>query len=75
MKWLLYILGALLVLVGGFWFLQGIDVIPIGMMAGQPQYALLGAVVALLGFGLIVLVYRRSKKAAAGPGGGPSGAV
>jgi hypothetical protein len=69
MKWLFYILGALLVLVGGFWFMQGINVIPIGMMAGQAQFAILGGVMVLLGVGLILAGSRRAKKPAPGPGG------
>ncbi len=65
MRWLLSLVGVLLALVGAFWFLQGVNVIPVGFMAGQPQYAILGFIVALLGVGLIVFANRRARGAAA----------
>ena len=64
MRWILSIVGVLLALVGAFWFLQGINVIPVGFMAGRPEYAILGFIVAVLGIGLVVLVNRRARAAA-----------
>jgi uncharacterized integral membrane protein len=59
MKWVLWIVGVVLVLVGALWFLQGINVIPVGFMAGQPLYTFLGLIVAVIGSALIVFANRR----------------
>jgi hypothetical protein len=48
------IAGALLVVVGAVWFLQGIDVIKGSFMTGQPTWALLGAVCAIAGSWLLI---------------------
>lgn len=65
MKWALTIVGVVLVLMGGVWILQGFNVLPIGFMAGQMQYALLGAILVVLGIGLLVFSLRRRKALAA----------
>ncbi len=64
MKWLLRIVGVLMVLVGGLWVLQGTNIVPVGFMAGQMQYTIMGAVIVLAGIGVIVLANRRSRKVA-----------
>jgi len=61
MRWVLYILGVLLLLSGSVWFLQGSGVIPVGGMANQVKWVYIGAVVDLVGIGLIVLASRRRK--------------
>ena len=61
MKWVLWIVGIVLVLMGAVWFLQGINVIPVGFMAGQPQYVILGLIIAAVGVALIILANRRSR--------------
>jgi hypothetical protein len=61
MKWVLNILGVLLFLMGTIFFLQGIGVYPVGMMANQTKWAYIGAVIDLVGIGLIVLANRRRK--------------
>ncbi len=66
MKWVLTIVGGLLILMGGVWILQGFNVIPIGFMAGQMQYALLGAILVVVGIGLLAFS-RRRRKALASP--------
>ena len=60
MKWILWIVGVVLVLMGAVWFLQGINVIPVGFMAGQPQYVILGFIIAAIGVALIILANRLS---------------
>ena len=60
MKIALIVLGALLVIVGCVWFLQGINVIPGSFMTGQSKWTLIGAVCAIAGIGLIVAGSRRS---------------
>jgi len=55
MKWLLNILGAILVLIGIVWFFQGINVLLGSFMSGNSLYAVLGG--ALVGVGVLVLVF------------------
>lgn len=55
MKWLLNIVGIVLVLVGGLWTLQGTDIVKTGFMAGRMQYAVLGIVAFVVG--AVLLVY------------------
>ena len=59
MKWVANIIGALLILIGMIWILQGANIIPTGVMAGQGQWVVIGSVVGIAGIGLIVYVNRR----------------
>jgi hypothetical protein len=59
MKWILNILGVLLILVGIVWILQGINILLGSFMSGQPLYAALGIVVAIIGIFLLVFANRR----------------
>ena len=59
MKIVLNILGVLLILAGGVWFLQGVNVLPGSFMTGQTQWALYGAIAILAGVGLIIIANRR----------------
>jgi hypothetical protein len=64
MRWvklLVSIFGGLLALMGIFWILQGTGIIPVGLMANHIQYAYYGAVVIVIGGGLIWLMNRRPK--------------
>ncbi len=49
------IVGALLVLMGGVWILQGINVLPGSFMTGQTKWAVYGVLTAVAGIVLIVL--------------------
>ena len=60
MKIALNIVGVLLILVGGGWFLQGISVLPGSVMTGQTQWAVYGGLAALIGIGLLVFANRRA---------------
>jgi hypothetical protein len=53
MRWILTIAGALAALVGVFWILQGVGIVPVGFMSGQIRWAINGAIAAVLGLGLI----------------------
>ncbi len=53
------ILGVLMVLGGGVWILQGINLLPGSFMTGDPRWALRGAVLAVLGIALFVIASRR----------------
>jgi hypothetical protein len=46
--------GALLVIVGLVWFLQGIDVLGGSGMSGQTLWAVIGPIVAIVGAGILV---------------------
>jgi len=58
MRMLMMIVGALLVLMGGVWILQGINVLPGSFMTGQTKWAVYGALAAVAGIILIVLARR-----------------
>jgi hypothetical protein len=47
-------IGALLVLVGAVWFLQGIDVLGGSGMSGKTLWAVIGPIVALVGVAVLV---------------------
>ncbi len=68
MKWIGDIVGAILTLIGIFWILQGTGIVPIGFMARQGQWAIIGLVLGIVGVGLLVYINRRpgSKPHAAG---------
>jgi hypothetical protein len=46
--------GALLVIVGVVWFLQGIDVLGGSGMSGKTLWAVVGPIVAIVGAGILV---------------------
>ena len=58
MRMLMTILGALLVLMGGVWILQGINVLPGSFMTGQTKWATYGAVAVVVGIVLLVVARR-----------------
>ena len=60
MKIALDIIGALLILGGGVWFLQGINVLPGSFMSGQTQWAINGGIAIVVGLGLLALANWRS---------------
>jgi len=49
MRIILKVLGALLVLVGGTFFLQGINILPGSFMTGDSKWAVIGAVLLIVG--------------------------
>ena len=53
MRIALNLLGALLVLSGAIWFLQGIGVLPGSFMTGQIQWAIYGGLALIVGIGVI----------------------
>jgi len=59
MKLVLTIAGVLMVLMGGVWILQGINILPGSFMTGQMQWAVYGCILALAGIGVIVWARRR----------------
>lgn len=57
-KIILNILGVLLILGGGVWILQGINVLPGSFMTGQIKWAIYGGISAVVGIALLVLANR-----------------
>lgn len=58
------IVGALFVLVGAVWTLQGSNILTQGVMAGHPRWIVLGLLLAAVGIVVIVLVNARRKSSA-----------
>ncbi|HSL30065.1 MAG TPA: hypothetical protein VK900_12765 [Anaerolineales bacterium] len=59
MKILLNTMAISLLLAGGVFFLQGINVLPGSFMTGDPQWAINGGVMIAVGLGLLYLATRR----------------
>lgn len=62
MKWVLIIVGALVILLGAGWILQGTGVLKQGFMAGDMKWARNGAIVAAVGIVLVVLGATRKRR-------------
>ena len=54
MRYVLLIVGGLMILMGGVWLLQGISILPGSFMTGQVFWAVMGVVFMAVG-GLLVL--------------------
>lgn len=52
MKTVLKVVGVLLFLSGGIWFLQGLNILPGSFMTGDPQWTINGAITMVIGGGL-----------------------
>ena len=59
MKILSNIIGIVLILAGGTFFLQGINILPGSFMTGDPQWAVNGGVLIVIGVGMMVWVHHR----------------
>jgi hypothetical protein len=59
MKWVLLVIGVLLVLTGTLWTLQGLDVVGGSAMSGVTLWAIIGPIVAVVGLVLAILGARR----------------
>lgn len=63
MRILWSLLGAVLVLIGGVWFLQGINVLPGSFMTGQIQWAVYGGLAVIAGIALLLMANRKRRAA------------
>lgn len=61
MKIALSIVSVLLILMGGVWFLQGINVLPGSIMTGDIRWAINGGIAIVIGAGLLWFANRRKK--------------
>jgi hypothetical protein len=59
MRIVLNIIAAILILVGGVWILQGVNVLGGSIMTGQTQWAVYGVIAGLAGLLLLVLANRK----------------
>jgi hypothetical protein len=58
MRIALNVIGVLLVLVGGIWILQGINVLPGSFMTGQIKWAAYGGLAVVAGLGALYAARR-----------------
>ena len=58
-KTILKIFAVLLILAGGVWLLQGLNILPGSYMSGNPQWVINGAIAALIGAGLFWFANRK----------------
>ena len=58
-KTILKIFAVLLLLSGGVWFLQGINILPGSVMTGDPQWSINGGIAMIAGAGLFWFVNRK----------------
>lgn len=56
MKFIVNLVGALGVLVGGLWVLQGANILPGSFMSGQGQWLVIGALVLLVSAGALYVI-------------------
>ena len=64
MRWVLLVIGVLMVAAGVVWTLQGFNVLGGSFMSGQRGYAILGLVVGVIGLALVAFgVLRRAPAA------------
>jgi len=61
MKTILNIIGAILIVFGVIWILQGLNVLPGSFMTGHAQWAAYGAAAVLVGIILLLLSNRRRR--------------
>ena len=59
MKTFLNIISIILLLGGGTFFLQGINVLPGSFMTGDPQWAINGSIMIVIALGLLFWANRR----------------
>ena len=62
MRILLNVLGALCLLVGCVWLLQGINIIPGSFMTGQTKWAVYGGLLLVVGVGLLIFANRSARR-------------
>ena len=59
MKISLHVVAVMLILAGGVFLLQGINILPGSFMTGEPQWAVNGGIIIVVGIGLILWARRR----------------
>jgi hypothetical protein len=59
LKLMLAVIAVMMVIVGGIWILQGINVLPGSFMTGRMEWAWRGGALAIVGVGLFWLARRK----------------
>lgn len=59
LRWIMVVIGILMILLGGLWILQGVNILPGSFMSGQSFWAIVGTGVFLVGILLSYLGLRR----------------
>ena len=59
MRWVLNIIAVLLILAGGTFTLQGLNVLLGSFMSGSPQWLVIGVIMVLVGVAVLVVANRR----------------
>jgi hypothetical protein len=59
MKTIVLVVGILVFLSGGVWFLQGLNILPGSFMTGNPQWTINGAIAMVIGGGLVWFARKR----------------
>lgn len=59
LKLMLAVIAVMMVIVGGIWILQGINVLPGSFMTGRMEWAWRGGALAVVGLGLFWLSRRK----------------
>lgn len=62
MKIALRLLGAVGILIGAIWILQGVNILPGSFMSGQMKWAVNGAIAAIIGAALVIGSFFFKKK-------------
>ncbi|HVD45299.1 MAG TPA: hypothetical protein VNB92_08125 [Rubrobacter sp.] len=62
MRYVLLIVGGLMILMGGVWLLQGIGILPGSFMTGQTFCAVMGAVFLAAGALLVLAGFRLNRR-------------
>jgi hypothetical protein len=62
MRWVLLVVGALMLVTGLVWTLQGLDVLGGSAMSGNAVWAVVGPIVAVAGVVLVGLAVRRGRQ-------------
>jgi uncharacterized membrane protein YdfJ with MMPL/SSD domain len=62
MKAIMNVVGAVLVIIGAIWFLQGINLLPGSFMTGQLRWAVYGGIAVAVGIALLLSARRRRKR-------------
>lgn len=59
MKWLSNVIGVMLILAGGTFALQGLNILLGSFMSGRPEWLIIGAAMVVVGAGVLILANRR----------------
>jgi hypothetical protein len=60
MRIVMIVAGVLCLLLGCVWILQGINILPGSFMTGQTKWAIYGALLVIIGIGLLLSANRRA---------------